>query len=160
MSSAPPPTSYTGQPVAPVAPVATAVPVTNYQTAPVAPMAPAPMQTAPQVAQEYAAARETHHPNELRIYSHSNFFYWWPVWVTGYIMALATYIDGHKVLIGDTEVWMHRSKNVGVLFTLTFFLVILITNVSLRGLASVVALLALAFGALLLAYLGLWEDVL
>jgi hypothetical protein len=55
---------------------------------------------------------------------------------------------------------MHRSKNLGVLFTLMFFLVILITNVTLRGLASVVAILAFAFGALLLAYYGLWEDVL
>jgi hypothetical protein len=121
------------------------------------------MQTAPQVAQEYAAAREAQHvdhPHELRVYSHSTFFYWWPVWLTGYIMALVTRIDGHLVQVGDTEVWMHRSKNVGVLFTLTFFLVILITNVTLRGLASVVAILALAFGALLLAYFGLWEDVL
>jgi hypothetical protein len=32
--------------------------------------------------------------------------------------------------------------------------------VTLRGLASVVAILAVAFGALLLAYYGLWEDVL
>ena len=36
---------------------------------------------------------------------------------------------------------------------------ILITNVSLRGLASVVAVLAAAFGALLLAYFGWWDDV-
>src|SRR5215471_18444814 len=24
---------------------------------------------------------------ELRIVSHSNLFYWWPVWVVGYVMA-------------------------------------------------------------------------
>ena len=55
---------------------------------------------------------------------------------------------------------MHRSKNLGVIFTLLFFLVILITNVTLRGLASVVAILVFAFVALLLAYFGWWEDVL
>jgi hypothetical protein len=97
---------------------------------------------------------------ELRIYSHSTFFYWWPVWLTGYIMALVTRLDGQLVDIGGSEVWMHRSKNLGVIFTLLFFLIILITNVTLRGLASVVAILGFAFGALLLAYFGWWEDVL
>lgn len=101
-----------------------------------------------------------HQHLELRIYSHSTFFYWWPVWLTGYIMALVTRLDGQLVPMGNTEVWMHQSKNLGVLFTLIFFLVILITNVSLPGMASVVAILAAAFGALLLAYLGKWEDVL
>jgi hypothetical protein len=110
-----------------------------------------------------AAASQPHHdehPLEVRVYSHSTFFYWWPVWLTGYIMALVTRIDGQEVVIGGSKVWMHNSKNLGVLFTLMFFLVILITNVTLRGLASVVAILAFAFGALLLAYYGMWEDVL
>lgn len=101
-------------------------------------------------------------PLSLRIYSHSAFFYWWPVWLTGYIMALVTRFDGQHLQMGDTGiwVWVHPSKNLGVLFTLLFFLVILITNVTLRGLASVVAILAAAFGALLLAYFGLWDNVL
>jgi hypothetical protein len=36
---------------------------------------------------------------EIRIYAHSALFYWWPVWVCGYIMALWTYIDGHRLAI-------------------------------------------------------------
>jgi hypothetical protein len=122
-----------------------------------------PVQLAPQPAAPPAQApahEHEKHPMQLRIYSHSTFFYWWPVWLTGYIMALVTYFDGHKVTIGNSEVWMHTSKNLGVLFTLIFFLIILITNVSLPGLASVVAILAAAFGALLLAYMGWWEEVL
>jgi hypothetical protein len=99
---------------------------------------------------------------ELRIYSHSTFFYWWPVWVTGYVMALITRLDGQHLELGNTGiwVWMHPSKNLGVLFTLIFFLVILITNITLRGLASAVVILAAAFTALLLAYFGWWENVL
>ena len=27
---------------------------------------------------------------EVRIYSHSHLFYWWPVWACGYIMAIWT----------------------------------------------------------------------
>jgi hypothetical protein len=155
MSSAPPPAphpGYSGQPAAaPAVPPALA-PAVPAQPAPqtVAPAAPAPTQ------------RREEHPQELRIYSHSTFFYWWPVWVTGYIMALITRLDGQYLELGNTGiwVWMHPSKNLGVLFTLIFFLVILITNVSLPGMASLVAVLAAAFGALLLAYYGWWEDVL
>ncbi len=151
MSSAPPPSSYPRSPGQPIA----ASPVV-----PVAPVQPAPQR----VAQTTLAPQ--HHPEthalELRIYSHSTFFYWWPVWLTGYIMALVTRLDGQHIQMGDTGiwVWMHPSKNLGVLFTLIFFLVILITNISLRGLASVVAILAVAFGALLLAYFGWWEEAL
>lgn len=147
MSSAPPPAPYSGQPST----AQPAIPVTGtppYQAVPVV-----PVQTTAQSANEKRAP-------QIRIYSHSTFLYWWPVWLTGYIMAIVTRIDGQQVLIGNSMVWVHRSKNLGVLFTLLFFLVILITNVTLRGLASVVAILAVAFGALLLAYFNWWEDVL
>ena len=36
---------------------------------------------------------------EVRIYAHSALFYWWPVWICGYIMALWTYFDGHRLAI-------------------------------------------------------------
>lgn len=126
------------------------------------PIAPAPAGTYPaSVAQAPAQHLHEHKGQiELRVYSHSTFFYWWPVWLTGYIMALITRLDGKQMDIEGSWVWMHRSKNLGVLFTLMFFLVILITNVTLRGLASVVAILAFAFGALWLAYMGWWEEVL
>jgi len=152
MSSVPPPSSqptYPGQPVA--------APGTAYQAAPAMTVAPVVVQSAPAVQQP-----QEEHAQELRIYSHSTFFYWWPVWLTGYIMALVTRIDGQLIPIGDSgiQVWMHRSKNLGVIFTLLFFLIILITNISLRGMASVVAILSFGLGVLLLAYFGLWEDVL
>jgi hypothetical protein len=146
------PGGYTAPPGAPAAPAA---PVTQEYVQPVTvPAAPAPQVQAP-------AAREIRPavPPAVYIYSHSPFFYWWPVWLTGYIMAVLTWMHGEKVQIGTTEVWFDRSKNTGVLFTLVFFLVILITNVTVRGLASVVVLLALAFTAVCLAYFGLWEDL-
>jgi hypothetical protein len=36
---------------------------------------------------------------EVRIYSHSTLFYWWPVWVCGYIVAIWTWWDGHRLAI-------------------------------------------------------------
>src|SRR5262245_44148544 len=158
MSSAPPPASYPGQPGA-TPPVAPFAPTAASPTGPTTAAAPQTIPTAPVPVVPVQPAQEQH-PQAIRLYSHSPFLYWWPVWLTGYIMALVTWLDGQLVTIGNSEVWVHRSKNLGVLFTLLFFLVILITNVTLRGLASVVAILAVAFGALLLAYFNWWEDVL
>src|SRR5215471_11003202 len=36
---------------------------------------------------------------EIKIVSHSNLFYWWPVWAVGFVMALLTWIDGHLMAI-------------------------------------------------------------
>jgi len=33
---------------------------------------------------------------ELRIFSRSTIFFWWPVWVTGYILAAITYLGGRN----------------------------------------------------------------
>jgi hypothetical protein len=99
-------------------------------------------------------------PPDLRIYSHSSFFYWWPVWLTGFVLALITRIGGEQVTIGGTEVWMHPSKNLGVFFGVVLFLVILITNVTVRGMASVIVILTFLFLTVLFAYLGWWETIL
>lgn len=36
---------------------------------------------------------------EIRVYGHSNLFYWWPVWVVGFLMAALTFLDGHVMAI-------------------------------------------------------------
>ena len=33
----------------------------------------------------------------LRIYRHSNFFYWWIVWAYGFVCAIITRVYGHQV---------------------------------------------------------------
>jgi len=134
-----------------------------YVQAPVAQPAPAPALLAPEQAPAHHDEQhhEEHHHDELevRIYSHSTFFYWWPVWVTAYVMALITYLGGTPEVVGNTTVLFHPSKNLGVVFTLTFFMIIIITNVSLRGSASVVVIMGAAILILLLAYFRLWGDV-
>lgn len=106
-----------------------------------------------------------HHPElpsvlELKIYSHSMFFYWWPMWAAGFVMALLTWMQGVPITIGDRTELFHPSKNVGIVYIVIVMLTILFTNVSLRGVASVVAILSIAFVTLLFAYLGLWDNIL
>jgi hypothetical protein len=36
---------------------------------------------------------------EIRIYSHSNLFYWWPVWACGFLMTILTYLDGSRMAL-------------------------------------------------------------
>jgi hypothetical protein len=122
--------------------------------------APHPAVVPPPEAAEHPPMLEEEVPAEVRLYSHSRFLYWWPVWAVGYVMAIVTYAGGQHEQLGNFNVIIHPSKNLGVLYTLTFFLVILTTNISLRGLASFVAILSAAFIALLLAYFQLWEVVL
>src|SRR4051812_7534051 len=36
---------------------------------------------------------------ELRLYGHSNLFYWWPVWAISFLMAGLTSLDGHVMAV-------------------------------------------------------------
>jgi hypothetical protein len=55
---------------------------------------------------------------------------------------------------------MAVSNNLGVIFATTLCLVIVVTNVHLRGLWSVLVLVGIAAAAILLALLGWWDPIL
>ena len=52
------------------------------------------MSTAPAPAASAPSA-----PREIRIISHCNLFYWWPVWAVGFLMAMISYLDGSLLAI-------------------------------------------------------------
>ena len=98
----------------------------------------------------------------LRIYSHSSLFYWWPVWMIGYIMALLTYWSGKEQqieAIGQAREWIHPSSNLGVAFFLVLFLVILITNFTMCGLVSGLIIMGGVLSTVVLAYIGWWDEI-
>lgn len=68
------------------------VPPPGY-AAPVAPAAPAAPAT------ETTGTEQTVPHEEIRIYGHNNLFYWWPVWLVGFILAGLTYLDGHVMAV-------------------------------------------------------------
>lgn len=112
---------------------------------------------------EQAASRAPLMPGqkpELKLYSHSTLFYWWPIWTIGYLFAALTYFQGETVTIGGQQYLMHPSKNLGVLYTVIFATVIVLTNVTLRGLLSVVVIIGALFFTVLFAWLGWWDDIL
>ncbi|MGE0700769.1 MAG: hypothetical protein AB7O57_16840 [Hyphomicrobiaceae bacterium] len=97
---------------------------------------------------------------ELLLYSHSSLFYWWPVWVTGYAMALVTWLQGGEVRLDEARrLVTSLTSTPGLLFTCVLLGVILITNVRIRGMASLAVVLGLAFMTVLFAWAGWWDDI-
>jgi hypothetical protein len=47
---------------------------------------------------------------EIKLVSHSPIFYWWPIWVLGYVMALITYGEGHRLAILPHEAKVEVTK--------------------------------------------------
>lgn len=119
--------------------------------------------------------RKTHHDKEtedtgmlpdpeaelpsMNIIPHSTLFYWWPVWLVGYILALLTYLEGTHVEIGTLNEMIHEDRGVGVVFILILLTVILFTSVTVRGMAAAAFIFAAMFVGVTLAWLGLWDDV-
>jgi hypothetical protein len=137
---------------------------------------------------------------EIRVYGHSNLFYWWPVWVVGFLMAGLTYLDGHVMAIvpagtqieqtqvvpgsggqprevlvppagqavpaakkdGDQSprLLVAANNNYGVIFAGTILVIVMITNFTLRGLASVIAVAAIVILGLFFALMGWWDSIL
>src|SRR5262249_51213592 len=57
------------------------------------------------------------------------------------------------------KVRMAQNKNLGVIFCITLLLVIVITNVPLRGMWSVVVIITIILVSVILALAGLWEKI-
>lgn len=97
---------------------------------------------------------------ELKIYSHSPIFYWWPVWAVGYVMAFFSFLQGRAVRVegGDVD-YVLASNNFGVIYVAVLLVVIIFTNVKLRGIYSVATILGIAFVAVLFAWLDWWDDI-
>jgi hypothetical protein len=52
---------------------------------------------------------------EITLISHSMLFYWWPIWVIGYIFALITFLEDHRLVIlpAGATVQVDKSQSEG-----------------------------------------------
>lgn len=126
------------------------------------------------------APPSNHGGPEIRIYSHSPIIYWWPVWLVGFLFALVTYIDdgrmayvpsgtvvqGNSLVAPDGAVEletphdrMARSPYLGTWFLTIVLIVIVASNVPLRGLGEWVAVLTIALAISLIWTWGLWSRI-
>jgi hypothetical protein len=96
---------------------------------------------------------------EITIYDHSTLMYWWPVWAVGYLLAFLTYTQGQTIRFEDAEVYIHPSKNLGVIFTVVTVLVLLMTHATVRGVASLTVIAIVVAITFFFAYMGWWDNV-
>jgi len=84
------------------------------------------------------APRPRRHEMELRIYQHSNLFYWWILWAYGYVCAAFTYFQGAQIHLSDTRktLLFHPSPWLGISFMGLVLFVAVFTNVRARGIYS------------------------
>ena len=54
-----------------------------------------------------------HGPREIKLVSHSPIFYWWPIWLLGYIMAIITWADGTRLAILPANTDVHTMADDG-----------------------------------------------
>jgi hypothetical protein len=137
---------------------------------------------------------------EVRIYSHSSLFYWWPVWAAGFIMALLTGIEGGLMVVvpketkPDTQreiqgyseprdililpanahlptdpdtkqlleprLHVSRKPQLGVIYATVLLIIIVISNIPLRGLWSVVIIMLIVLLVLIFSLAGWWDWLL
>lgn len=169
---------------------------TAYPLQPGTPVPPVPVVVVPPGTQE-AAVPDV----QIRVFGHTNLFYWWPVWLVGFIMAALTYMDGHVMAVvpegtviekgrelpgeagprdvlvapqgqalpaqpranpddpGSPRLRVAASNNYGVIFVATILLVAMVTNITVRGLASIIVIAAIIIAVLVFAQFHLWDDI-
>ena len=118
------------------------------------------MSTDTRPAPGHSSHREPAEVLQVIVYGHSALFYWWPLWVAGYVMALLTWLHHDEVIIGGKPEWFHPSQNLGVIYTLLFLLLIVITSAQVRGMKAALIIAGLAFLTLLFVHMDWWERIL
>ena len=93
---------------------------------------------------------------EITVYGHSTLLYWWPAWAFGFVIAL---LNAGQERFLATAPGSQPSSALGLTYLAILLLLIVFTNVRLRGINSVVALLTVALITVMLAWLGWWDDI-
>jgi len=99
----------------------------------------------------HAAAQQA-----ITIYSHSTLLYWWPAWAFGFVIALLN--AGQEKFLATAQ-GAKPSSALGLTYLSILLLLIVFTNVRLRGMNSVVALFAVALATVLISWLGWWDEI-
>ncbi len=98
--------------------------------------------------------------NEVRIYGHSPIVFWWPGWAVALTLALMTALAGTPVSIGQNASELVLAQSTPhVVFAATLVLLILFTNVKMRGIYSLTFVVTTMFIIVLFAYMNWWDAI-
>lgn len=71
------------------------------------------MSTVPPDTKTLTPPTQVRQTDEIKLISHSTLFYWWPVWVLAFFMAIWTYIENHRLVIVPAHGSVQRVIEVG-----------------------------------------------
>jgi hypothetical protein len=146
-----------------------------------------------------------HYDDEVVVYRHSHLVYWWPVWLFGYIAAVATYFgDRHMAIvpggtmaaeqrqvdvpgegpqerdvlilpvgkkldtrkdaegnpqIAQPTIYIAPHRTIGTVYLFVLLVVVVLTNITLRGLWSFLVLMTVVLLMIILYLAHAWGTI-
>jgi hypothetical protein len=98
-------------------------------------------------------------PQSVIVRQHSTILYWWPLWLVGFLFGILSFAFGERVEFGGHSMWFHPSPNLGVIYVTVFAVVFLRTSLVLRGIVSLLVMLAAVVLVLVLSLFGWWNHL-
>ncbi|MEZ7956691.1 MAG: hypothetical protein QMC23_11360 [Rubritalea sp.] len=100
--------------------------------------------------------------DSITFYSHSEFFYYWPLWLVSFIFGDITLFFGSHVAVEglDTSLLVMKQTGYGLTYILVMGFSLFATGVNLRGVWALLTLICIAFAAFILLYFGVWDSAL
>lgn len=108
---------------------------------------------------------QPHHQHPvLRFYSHSQLFYYWPLWVSSLAFAAITAVTGKPFVVQGAAdavpVMMVARPGLGLAYLLVLISVIVFTTVNIRGVWAALTMALLVIVGLLFHVAHLWAPIL
>ncbi len=132
---------------------------------------------------ESKASNEPKEPRSIKVVSHTTILYWWPVWLLGFIFGTLTLIHDQRIVVlpkgtkvkeldessqskkfevitsEQPEVFFMAPRRIyGLIFSLVLLYVIFNSQVALRGLWSLIAIMGLVLLIVFLVWTGVWDP--
>ncbi len=112
--------------------------------------------------QMFHAMRYKKAKDSITFYSHSEFFYYWPLWLVSFIFGDITLFFGSHVAVEglSTSLLVMQETGYGLVYIMVLAFSLFATGVNLRGVWALLTLICLIFAVFLMLYYGVWETVL
>jgi hypothetical protein len=79
--------------------------------------------------------------SSVRIYEYPDLVYWWAIWFAALVCIGLTLLEGHKVMIGDKDVFVSSNPWVGIGFLVVMFATLIFTHMRARGRDAIILML-------------------
>ncbi|MGJ8655602.1 MAG: hypothetical protein ACSHX6_04055 [Akkermansiaceae bacterium] len=108
------------------------------------------------------ALRSKKFKDSITFHSHSEFFYYWPLWLVSFIFGDITLFFGSHVAVEglDTSLLVMKDTGYGLTYILVLAFSLFATGVNLRGVWALLTLICAVFVAFIMLYFGVWDSAL